>query len=109
MTKEQFIKQAGIIEDYIAAQRKAGKFLNDTFFTGSTASVFDFGDDLISLAIEQLSELSGIHRESIEWYIYEPGGTCKHVASGFSMNIQTSADLWDFETYESKKEHTDER
>lgn len=103
MTKEQFIKQAGVIEDYIAAQRKAGKFLNDNFFAGSTTSVFDFGDDLINLAIEQLSELSDICRDSLEWFFYENGGICKHVTSGFSMDVQTSADLWNFEMYELNK------
>ena len=102
MTNEQFIQQAKVIEDYIAAQRTAGKFLNDNFFTSSTPSAFDFGDDLIDLAIEQLAELSGVHRESIEWYIYGERGICKY-ADGSSMNIQTTADLWDFEMYEPNK------
>lgn len=97
MTKEQFIRQMKVIEDYIAAQRKTGKFLNDNFFASSTASVFDFGDDLINLAIEQLSELSDICRESLEWFLYGGGGVCKHVKSGISMDVKTSADLWDFE------------
>src|SRR5574344_193519 len=97
MTKEQFIKQMKVIEDYIAAQHNVGKFINDNFFAGSTASVFDFGDDLINLAIEQLSELSDICRESLEWFLYDNGGVCEHVKSGISMDVKTSADLWDFE------------
>lgn len=97
MTKEQFTKQMKVIEDYIAAQHNVGKFINDNFFAGSTASVFDFGDDLINLAIEQLSELSDICRESLEWFLYENGGVCEHVKSGISMDVKTSADLWDFE------------
>lgn len=99
MTREEFTKQAKVIDDYIAAQRKAGVFLNEIFFTGSTTSVFDFGDDLINLAIEQLSELSGIHRESIEWYIYGGRGLSRH-SDGFKMDIKNITDLWDFETYE---------
>ncbi|MEG0899044.1 MAG: hypothetical protein RSF40_04955 [Oscillospiraceae bacterium] len=58
----------------------------------------------MTLAIEQLSELSGVHRESIEWFICENGGMCKYPADGFEMDVKTSADLWDFEKHNPHKQ-----
>ena len=96
MTKEEFIRQATVIADYIEVQRKVNKFINETLTSELTH--LDFGEDLVDLAIEQLSIISGLNENSIQLYLYDGGGRCVH-EDGFEINVKNLSDLWDFEMH----------
>ena len=108
MTKREFIKKIEIIEGFIEEQERYAKIINSLLTDGS--GIFTFGSNIIEEWIKDISKMSKINIEAIEWYLYEKpfansknqDRTCKY-DDGFEMNVLTPSDLWDFEKHKVKK------
>lgn len=94
MTKSEFIERLETIQSFYDAQKDLGYTLHKKLLNGH--SVVVFGDEVVKIAIQMLSELSGIESDLIEWLLYEDGGTIYYGEDHKEeFLIVTAEDLWE--------------
>ena len=103
MTKEEFIERIDKIKAFEKKQGDLQCTINSVLCESSSASVVDFGDEIINAWLKDIATLSDISFDNICWFIYEGGGICRYKQDGFLMNVKTASDFWDFEKHKIKK------
>lgn len=94
MKKSEFIERLETIQSFYDAQRDLGYALHKKLLNGY--SIVVFGDEVVKVAIQMLSELSGIEKDIIDWLLYEDGGTIYYGDDHKEeFLIITAEDLWE--------------
>ena len=93
MTKEQFIKRMGLIQNFHSEQQTLSALI-DKLTDGY--SVVTIGDYLVSEIIDMINHDMGIEdKDLIEWWLYEEVDKVIYI-DGKSVSVRTLEEFYDY-------------